>query len=141
MPQQKQSTAPIRLSLAGGAVAAFREVTGLDSETEVVEYREAGSAEIRKVPGVLKWSDVTLSRYADDDTTLFEWRESVIAGEAEARTDGCIELIDFEGQPIARYNLKGAWPAKYSVSQTTDSGSIEAAIESITIAHEGFERV
>ena len=48
----------------GGTRIGFTEVTGLDVETEVIEYREGSSPEYSKVkmPGMQKFSNVTLKR-------------------------------------------------------------------------------
>jgi phage tail-like protein len=140
MPQPKRSPAAvIRLSLDGRPVGTFRELMGLGVENELVERRAVDDPVIRKIPGAVKWSEVTLIRGINTDTALWEWRKVVIAG-GPARTDATIDLIDFEGKPIATYNLHRAWPVKYSVSQTSDGAIGNTAIESITLAHEGFER-
>jgi phage tail-like protein len=143
MPQPKRPPAAvIRLSLDGRPAGTFRELTGLDVENKLVEMQALDEPLIRKIPGATKWSEVTLSRGIDTDTSLWEWRQVVTAGGiVEARRDAAIELVDIEGKPIATYNLHGAWPVKYSVSQTTSDGAVaETAIESITLAHEGFGR-
>src|ERR1700761_9560211 len=43
---------------------AFTEVSGLDFETEVIEYREANNPKYNKTkqPGLTKYSNVTLKR-------------------------------------------------------------------------------
>jgi phage tail-like protein len=155
MPQPTRSAATsIRLSRAGTPVATFREVSGLDSEQEIVELREtdsAGNPVIRRLPGAAKWPDVTLTRALDTSDEVWRWRQSVIMGDfAQARADCTIELLDFEGNPVAAYDLKQAWPAKYSVAQAAsefDEGegarlgaTGELAVEKLVLCHEGFSR-
>jgi phage tail-like protein len=155
MPQPKRSLATsIRLSRGGRPVASFREVTGLDSEQEVVELREMdarGNPVIRRLPGAAKWPDVTLARGLDTNDELWRWRQSVIEGDlAQARMDCTIEILDFEGNPVAAYDLKQAWPAKYSVSQAAAeseqregarlSATGDVAGEKLILCHEGFSR-
>src|SRR5688500_20247111 len=51
----------------------FRKCTGIESETETIEYKEAtkdGKMIIRKVPGAMKWSDITLERRVDGSKAL-----------------------------------------------------------------------
>ena len=53
------------LEFEGLVVGAFRECTGIGSESEVVEYRESGTQGefvVHKVPGRLKWNNITLKR-------------------------------------------------------------------------------
>jgi phage tail-like protein len=128
-------------------------VHGLDSEQEVNEQKEVdahGNPVIRRLPGAAKWPDVTLTRGLGTSDELWRWRQSVIMGDLEqARTDCTIELLDFEGNPVATYHLKQAWPAKYSVSQTAAgpegerrgrSATGDVASEKLVLCHEGFER-
>jgi phage tail-like protein len=155
MPQPTRSAATsIRLSRAGRPVVSFREVSGLDSEQEVVELREAdaaGNPVIRRLPGAAKWPDVTLTRALDTNDELWRWRQSVIMGDfAQARMDCTIELLDFEGNPVAAYGLRQAWPSKYSVSQAAAeldqregarlAATGDVAAEEIVLCHEGFSR-
>ena len=48
----------------GGTQIGFTEVTGLDVETEVIEYRHGASPEYHKtkMPGMRKYSNITLKR-------------------------------------------------------------------------------
>ena len=41
---------------------------------------------------------------------------------------------------IATYNIKQAWPSKYT-GVSMNANSNEIAVESITICHEGFKRM
>ena len=55
---------------------------------------------IRKVPGALKWSNITLKRGVDESLELWKWRKQVIEeGPDSARVDGYIELLDYNGTP------------------------------------------
>jgi phage tail-like protein len=115
----------------------FREVSGLTSESEVIERREGGRGrETVRVPGNVKWSNIELKRGIDTDMALWKWRKQVIDGKlGDARANGTIEVIDQKGDPIAVYSIKNAWPSKYTGAAMSGS-----AFESITIAHEGIER-
>jgi phage tail-like protein len=41
---------------------------------------------------------------------------------------------------VARYHLENAWPSKLEVTGLR-SGGTEIAVESLTLVHEGLERV
>jgi phage tail-like protein len=144
----EQAVSPVnvhhfRLTLAGRDVGGlFRECSGLASETEVIEHRagdDAGQPFVRKLPGATRWSSITLTRGVDDNRDLWEWRDAVHKGGADAaRTDGTIELIDHEGTSIATYAFRQGWPAKY---QAAFSATGNVAVEAIEICVEAIERV
>ena len=142
--QKPRPTNRFRLTLAGKeAIGQFREVSGLDSEQEIVEQKEVdanGQPVIIKVPGNLKWSNIELKRGIDINKGLYDWRHLVETGKIDdARTDCTLELLDYDGSAIATYSITQAWPSKYS-GASMNAGSNEIAVEAITICHEGFER-
>ena len=142
--QKPRPTNHFRLTLAGKeAVGQFREVSGLDSESEIVEQKEVdaqGNPVVVKVNGNLKWSNIELKRGIDVNKGLWEWRYMVESkGPDAARTDCILELLDYDGSSIATYNIKQAWPSKYT-GVSMNANSNEIAVESITICHEGFKR-
>jgi phage tail-like protein len=143
--QKPRPTNRFRLTLAGKeTIGQFREVSGLDSEQEIVEQKEVdanGQPVIIKVPGNLKWSNIELKRGVDVAKGLWDWRYAVeTQGPDSARTDCTLELLDYDGSPIATYNIKQAWPSKYT-GVSLNANSNEIAVESITICHEGFKRM
>jgi phage tail-like protein len=143
--QKPRPTNRFRLTLAGKeTIGQFREVSGLDSEQEIVEQKEVdanGNPVIIKVPGNLKWSNIELKRGIDVIKGLWEWRYLVESkGPDEARTDCFLELLDYDGSAIATYNIKAAWPSKYT-GVAMNANSNEIAVEAITICHEGFKRM
>jgi phage tail-like protein len=80
------------LEIDGVNMGYFKKVAGIESETEVIEYKEAtkdGKMIIRKVPGAMKWGDITLDRRIDTSVALWEWRKQVIDGDVDgARRNG-----------------------------------------------------
>ena len=143
--KQPRPSAYFRLDLAGHeSIGSFRECTGLDSETSVIEHKaidENGRPVVRKVPGETKWSNITLKRGVDESADLWKWRDMVIKeGPDNARTDGSISLIDYNGSTIATWAFHQGWPIKYT-GATLNAGSNEVAVEEIQICHEGLQRV
>jgi phage tail-like protein len=136
-------TSFFKLSIGGvEAAGLFRECSGLDSESEAVESRSVkdGKQFIRKVPGQVKWSDITLKRGVDPKADLWTWRKKVIDGNVkDARVDGTIELISQVGESIATYSFIQGWPRKYT-GASFDPKANDVAVEEIVICHEGFER-
>ena len=143
--QKPRPTNHFRLQVGGKEAAGqFREVSGLDSENEIVEQKEVdanGLPVVFKVPGGVKWSNIELKRGVDVDKGLWEWRYQVeTEGPDAARTDCTLELCDYDGSPIATYTITQAWPSKYT-GAAMNAGSNEIAVEGITLCHEGFKRM
>ena len=131
------------LEIDGITEGVFREVTGLDSETEVIEHRvtgKGGNLVVHKVPGALKWSNIVLRRGITDDKKLHEWRDKIEKGQIESnRKNGSVTLYAPDGKAVAKYTFKNAWPSKFK-GPALDSSKNELAIEEMELAHEGLER-
>ena len=123
----------------GGTKIGFTEVTGLDVETEVVEYRHGASPEYSKIkmPGMQKFSNITLKRGTfKGDNELFEWWNSVSLNTIERRNI-TISLLNENHEPIITWKVKNAWPTKIQSTDLKADGN-EVAIESMEIVHEGL---
>jgi phage tail-like protein len=124
-------------------MGSFRKCSGIESETETIEYKEAtkdGKMIIRKVPGAMKWSDITLERRIDASKSLWEWRKQVIEGDIDAaRRNGSIVAKDSKQAEVARWNFTAGWPSKWTGAEF-DAGSNDIATEKVTITHEGLIR-
>ena len=92
------TTFKFALSVDNVNIGYFRKCAGIESETEIIEFKEAtegGRMIIRKVPGAMKWGDITLDRRIDSSKALWEWRKQVIDGDADsARRHGSIIAYD-----------------------------------------------
>jgi phage tail-like protein len=58
----------------------------------------------------------------------------------KARKNGSLVMYDSAGKESARWNFINAWPSKISGPEANAAQSA-IAIESLTIAHEGYTRV
>lgn len=127
-------------------IAAFSEVSGLDSENPVIEYREGvdGTAGPRKIPGVQKVSNVSLKRGITGTTALWDWRQQVRDGGAGAlpmRRDVQIKLLNEAGNrdaPAMTWTLRRAWPTKITGPSLNAKGS-DFAVEQLDLAHEQLD--
>lgn len=132
------------IEFQGQVVGAFRECTGLGSENEVVEYKassEKGQFVIKKVPGNLKWNNITLKRGITDSMDMWKWRELVEQGKiSEARKNGTITMYDQHQDAVAKWDFINAWPSKLT-GPSANAGNNEVAIEELEITHEGYKRV
>ena len=127
----------------GGTRMGFTEISGLDFETEVIEYREGGYTTYHKhkQPGLTKYSDVTLKRGTFlGDFEFFElWKKTMMfqEGKEKFRRDIIIKLLDEEHTPIISWSLLNAWPRKVQYSDLKADAN-EILIETMILVHEGL---
>lgn len=123
----------------GGTKIGFTEVSGLDVESEVVEYRDGASREYSKLkmPGMQKYSNITLKRGTfKSDNEYFSWWNNVQLNTIERR-DITISLLNEEHEPVVTWKVKNAWPTKVQSTDLKADGN-EVAIESMELVHEGL---
>jgi phage tail-like protein len=124
------------VEIDGITLAGFRECSGLDSTQDAIDYREGNEGlTSRKLPGLVKYSDIILKRGITDDAQLWEWRKKAIDGKVE-RKNGSIVLLDQTGAEKKRWNFINAWPTKWT-GPALNAASNEMAIETLEFAHEG----
>lgn len=129
----------------GGAIKGyFTEVAGIGSENEVIEQKvvnEKGIEIVLRIPGRLKWGDITLKRGITSSMDLWDWRKKVEDGKVkDARKNGSVVMFDRELKEAARWNFVNAWPSKIS-GPSPKADSNEIGVEELTIVHENITRV
>ena len=130
-------------------VAAFSEVTGIDSSVDVIEFRQGNSHSLApvKIQGLVKHGNITLKMGYTRDQDFKNWVIACVKesrGETPRRTV-TIEMIDINaGAPQTRVDapstslvwvLSNAWVAKYTGPDLNASTS-EVAMETVEIAYE-----
>lgn len=123
----------------GGTKLSFTEVSGLDIETEVIEYREGTSPEYHKIkmPGMQKFSNITLKRGTfKSDNDFYVWLNTTALNTVERR-DITISLLDETHSPVIVWKIKNAFPTKFQSTDLKADGN-EVAIETLELAHEGL---
>lgn len=128
----------------GGVISGyFTECSGLGSEHEVVEHKivkKGGVPLTRKIPGRLKWGDITLKRGINTNMDIWDWRKQVEDGDVhKARQNGSITMYDQEMKEVARWNFEAGWPSKVTGPSPKADGN-EVGIEELVIVHEGIVR-
>ena len=117
----------------------FQEVSGLDTETQVIEYRHSNSPAFStiKMPGIKKFGNVTMKKgIFVKDNTFWAWYSQITMNTIK-RIGVVVQLLDEKGNPTMTWTLTNAWPTKIS-SPTMKSDGNEVAIQTIEIAHEGL---
>jgi phage tail-like protein len=126
------------LELEGLTAGTFRNVEGLDSETEIIEYQDGDDLVLRKRPGRTKYSNIVLKRGYVASDELWTWRKKVMDGTVE-RKSGSVILCNDSGEPIMRYNFFEAWPVKWK-GFTLDGKGTDSVVEEIELVIERLER-
>ncbi|KIC50330.1 phage tail protein [Tateyamaria sp. ANG-S1] len=127
-----------RVTIAGEEVT-FQEVSGLDIETEVIEYR-AGNSKVFstiKMPGMVSSGHVTLKHGVFARQGAFWDWFSGIKMNTMKRTDVAIALVDTTGAPTMQWTLKNAFPTKITGTDLKAEGN-EIAVETVELAYEGI---
>ena len=128
-----------RVEVDGITRGGFRECSGLDTSQDPVDYREGtDSLTTRRLPGLVKYSNIILKWGITDDAELWDWRQSAMDGKVE-RKNGSIVLLDDTGAEALRWNFREGWPSKWT-GPTFNATSNEVAIETLEIVHEGVSK-
>ncbi len=122
-----------------GTVMSFQEVSGLDIETQTIEYRHGDSPVFApiKMPGLKKFSDVTMKKgIFNSDSKALDWFSEARMNKIVRKTV-TISLLDEAGKPTMVWTLKNAFPNKITGADLKGRGN-EVAIETVVFSHEGL---
>jgi len=130
----------VKVELEGEAIAGFSEVSGLQVEVEVEEYREGGHNDyIHQFAGKVRYpTRLVLKHGFVDSRALWDWQCKIVQGQVQ-RKNVSIVLHDYEGNPKATWNVKEAYPVKWS-GPDFRANAAEVAIEALELVHRGFTR-
>ena len=128
------------VEIEGITRGAFQEASGFDSSIEVEEHREGGeNITTRKLPGMVKYSNIVLKWGLTDDHELDDWYQQWASGDPAAkRQSGSIVLLDRQGQEKRRWNFINAWPTNLTWPRFNAENS-DLAIMTLELAHEGLK--
>lgn len=128
------------VEINGVTSAGFSEVTGMNAESDIIEYREGSDvSRVRKLPGLSKYGDITLKRGHTLNSELWDWRQTTLDGATERR-NGAIVLLDEARQPQLRWEFFEGWLSKYTPSPM-NAATNEAALEEIVLVYEYMQQV
>lgn len=128
-----------KVELGSRGEIAFKEVSGLDAEAQIIEYRHGNSPIFSsiKMPGLKKYSNISLKKGVfKSDNKIFDWFNEIKMNTIK-REDVTISLLDEAGSPTMIWKLSNAWPTKVTGVSLKSDGN-EASIESLDLAHEGL---
>lgn len=126
------------IELGGQKVAWFTECSGLSVERQVLPQEEGGVNDyVHQLPDRIKYTRVTLKRGIADET-LWQWFQDGLYDGKVSRKAVSILLYNLDRTQVKRWNLREAFPVKWSGPDLkTDSSGV--AIESLELVHHGME--
>lgn len=123
-------------------VGGFSDVSGLNTEITVAEYRVGNSSEnhSHKYPSVYKTGDITLKRGVVRNTDIHDWVEAVrTTGVAGKRDSVVITLLDETRTPVATWTLRSVMPLKWTGPTLAAKGGADVAMEELVLSAEKVE--
>ena len=118
------------------------EVSGLDFDREIIEYRAGADTEYHKSkqPGLSKYSNITIKRgtFADKGKEFYsQWVKTVYfqEGEEQFRGDLTISLLDEKHEAVVSWKAERAYITKIQSTDLKADGN-EIAIETAEFVHE-----
>jgi phage tail-like protein len=134
--------------LDGKIVPGILRVGALRRRTDVVLWRDgAFPNHLVKAPGVSEFDAILLERGVTHDTTFEDWAELVYSHAGDAATslakfrkDLRLNLLNEQGTVVLSYMIYRCWVSEYQALPELDANGSAVAIESVLLAHEGFER-
>ncbi|MEK3881868.1 phage tail protein [Paenibacillus sp. PL2-23] len=125
------------VELDGIYVAGFSEVSGIEAQTDVEEFREGGlNGYVHKLPKGIRYPNLQLRRGMVKSPVLWNWYASTMDGPI-ARKSGAIVLQQTDGKELGRWNFYNAYPVKWT-GPHLQAQSNEVAVEAVEIAHTGL---
>lgn len=149
-------TFKFRVRVDGNVIAGVTKVSALSRSVAPNEIKEAGDAfGPRHMPGMVSFEEVTLEQGWCADTTFERWANQVLqlhadpAGAKNFKRTVFIETFDLKANvgsssgsaPLRRYKLHRAWVSKFVAMPELNADSAGVGICSVSLRHEGWERV
>jgi phage tail-like protein len=125
----------------------FTEVSGLDYQTDLIEYRHGIDPNFSKIkmPGLRKFSNVTLKKgiikgFQDANSDFYKWlgdgsKAGTVRNRVGYRKTIVITLNDEEGKAVIAWTLTNAFPVKVAFTDMKADAN-EVAVETLELAIE-----
>jgi phage tail-like protein len=130
------------VEIDGAQIAAFQEVSGLDSANTPIKYREGADPmnTVRNLVGIEEYVNLVCKRGITGSTVLWAWRKEVRDGGAAFPPvrNVTIKLLDEQHAPVFKWILTNAWCCKLTGPPLNAKGN-EIAIETMELAYDRID--
>lgn len=127
------------LQIDGVQVEYLAEVSALTLEQEVIKHTQNsanGQPVVRMMPGIQQGGTITVTRGQSQSSSFSEWINESLAGNMDmARKNASIIFMDYQNNPVKRYDLRNAWCCKIE-SGAPKAGEATVLTEQVTITFE-----
>lgn len=129
----------------GSVQGGFSEVSGLNAEVTVAEYRNGNAKTnyVTKIPAITKAGDVTLKRGVIGASNIYTWLDQVRQGNVAAKKNVVIKLTNenpADQSAVVTWKLINAMPIKWTGPTLTAKGGNDVAMEELVLAVEHIEQ-
>ena len=116
----------------------FQTVSGLSVEYDYETIKEGGENRFEhKLPGRTRYADLALKRGMVTDSAVILWLLAAFQNRTFVPADLIINLMNEAGEPLRVWNVAGAVPKKWSVSDLNANESA-VVIETLELTYQFF---
>lgn len=123
--------------IEGVIVAGVHTIDGLESETDVVEYKDGEDGTSHTRPGNHKPGKMTVTKDWSNTSEWYKWRKAVLTGKVDRREISVIFHND-AGEEAGRMNFGSCWPSKW-LGPSLNARSSGHATEKLEISWETMD--
>ena len=133
------TAARFELVVDGVSIASFSELAGITSGYDI-DFIELSDREGLLLPPTRRPPAVVLKRAKTADLAIWKWHVAALGGLQGGRKSCTLVMYSTNGEPVSRYHLTDAWPAKVEIG-ALKAGASEVLMETVTIVSERIDRV
>lgn len=124
-----------KVEISGLEPMVVRAVEGIAVRVEVEELAVPGEPIVRKLPGRVKYDNITLKRGVVSESPFFDWLDDVRLGRgAPARRDVTITLLDRQGSDVRTIHYEECFLSGYELAPFDTAGAGEGLEEQATFS-------
>jgi phage tail-like protein len=127
----------VRIDVDGMPSQYFHHFNWIESNTEIVPYRDGTSNLVRKLAGMADVGDIELTRFVTGNSSLRGWLNIVREG-GQARREVTVYILDREGNAVDAWQLSNVWPSRLWY-ETDDK--FATVVEKVVLVSEGISRI
>lgn len=138
-PLEPFMTFNFAVEIEGLLVGGFSEVSGMESDIQMEEYREGGvNGYVHKLPTSTSYANLVLKHGLTSISTLWNWYYNTTQGIIQ-RKNGTIMLLDTQQIPVMWWNFRNALPTRW-IGPDFNASSDTVGFETLELVHEGLTK-